>query len=284
MRKILLLLLIIFPICNSVKAETLKFNYNINADLVSCYIWRGQYNGGLSFQPDLAIGWESEHTSLSFGTWWSVGASDWGFRSGLPKTEDNDPNTKLTKEVDLHLDINLWGAIIGATHYYYFDGKNFFNFGSINSIKGSAQTEVTVGYDFSTLFPKVDLQILWNTTISGDDAQINGNRCHSTYIETTYHQHFNHDWVLTGVVGFSPWKGNYTDIKVKGKERDFAFNNITLRLDKTWSFKKCTFSAFVQGTMNTCNLSGSNAIIHASGDNKLEKQKLMGALGINISF
>lgn len=266
------------------RAGGMNFVCNASTDLVSCYIWRGLYNGGLSLQPDLSLGLEGEMTSFSLGSWWNVGASDWGFRSGLPETEDSNPNTQLTKEVDVYISAKLWGALLGITQYYYFDGKSFFNFGDINDIQGSAQTEANIGYDFSTLFPDVNLQLMWNTIFSGDDSKINGKRCFSTYIEASYCQTFDHGFSLTGVFGISPWKGKYTDIEVEGKAHDFAVNNLTVRLDKTWSFNKSELTLFVQGTMNTCNLNKENAIIMASGDNILEKQKLMAALGINFTI
>jgi len=268
----------------AVRAEGMDFVCNSSTDLVSCYIWRGLYNGGLSFQPDLSLGWEGEKTSISLGSWWNVGASDWGFRSGLPQTEDNNPNTQLTKEVDVYVSANLWGAVFGITHYYYFDGNNFFNFGDINKIQGSAQTEANIGYDFSSLFPDIDLQLMWNTMFSGDDSKIDGKRCFSTYIEASYCRAFNNGFSLTGVVGISPWKSKYTDMDIEGKARNFAVNNLTLRLDKTWGLGNGELALFVQGTMNTCNLNRDNAIIRASGDNILEKQKLMAALGINFTI
>lgn len=268
------------------RAENLEFCFDANADLVSCYIWRGLYNGGLSFQPEVYVGWESEHTSFTFGTWWNVGASDWGFRSGLKQTDDYNPNTQLTKELDIIGSLNLWGATLGFIHYYYLDGTNFFNFGDINTIKGTAQTEVNAGYDFSTLLPDVDLQLMWYTRISGDDGKINGKRCYSTYVEASYSQHFKYDFILNGAVGISPWRSTYTDIDVEGKARDFAVNNITLRLDKIWTLGKgnTKLDLYLQGTMNTCNLSKENALIWASGDDKLNKQKLMGAIGVRIAF
>jgi len=283
--KRILATLLLSTVFISAKAEDLSFSYNVEADVVSCYIWRGLYCGGLSFQSDLSLGWTSEHTSFSIGTWWNAGASDWGFRSGLPVTEDGNPNTQFIPEVDIIASLNLWGAVLGFTHMYYFDGENFFNFGDINTITGSALTEVTIGYDFSTLLPNVDLQLTWNTMVSGADGPIDGKRCFSSYLEASYSHHFNHNIDLTGVFGFSPWAGMYTDMDSENPQ-DFAVNNLTLRVDKTWPLcnDTCELDLFLQGTMNTCNLNKDNAIIHASGDDKLMKQKLMGAIGVCFSF
>ena len=286
MKKLICVAALVAAATFSSKAETLEFSYGASADVVSTYIWRGQYNGGLSFQPDLSIGWESEHTSFSFGTWLSFGASDWGFRKGIPAEEEYNPNTYLVKELDIYGSLNLWGVTLGFTHYYYLDGTNFFNFGDINEIEGTAQTEVSLGYDFSTLFPNVNLSLSWNTMVSGYDVTVGDEedkRAFSTYIEAAYTQNFERGMALTGVVGVSPWRSTYTDIYSE-TPKNFAVNNLTLRFDKTWSFDVCELTLYAQGTMNPCNINRENAIIRASGDDKLYLQKLMGAIGVNISF
>jgi len=286
MKRFFAILLLCTAFIEAGAQEKLSFSYNTKADLVSCFIWRGMYNGGLSFQPDLSIGWESDHTSFSFGTWWNAGASDWKFTSGLPVTEAGNPNTYFIPEVDLYGMLNLWGAIVGFTHYYYFDGNSYFNFGDVTKVQGTAQTEFTFGYDFSTLFPDVDLQFTWNTMVSGADAVIDGKRAYSTYIEASYSHHFNYDISLTGVFGFSPWMSLYTDFDDENYPQNFAVNNLTLRVDKSWSFcnDSCELDLFLQGTMNTCNINKNNAFINASGDDKLLNQKLMGAIGLSFSF
>lgn len=265
--------------------ENLEFSYTADADIVSCYIWRGLYNGGLSFQPEALVGWTSEHTSFNVGAWFNVGASDWCFRSGLPVTEDGNPNTQLTKEVDVMANLNLWGVTMGFAHYYYFDGTDYFNFGDIDKITGSAQTEVFLGYDFSTLFPNVNLSLTWSTMVSGADLVVDGKRAYSSYLEACYTHNFKYDISLTGVVGISPWMSIYTDGDEENA-KDFAVNNLTLRLDKEWTLADgvVTLDLFLQGTMNTCNLNKDNALIWKSGDDKLFKQKLMGAIGLNIAF
>ena len=62
------------------KAEV-EFAYEAGADIVSSYIWRGQYNGGLSLQPEGLVGFDANDGALSFraGVWASIGASDWKF-------------------------------------------------------------------------------------------------------------------------------------------------------------------------------------------------------------
>ena len=74
--------------------KAVEFAYEAGAEVVSAYLWRGLYNGGLSLQPDLEIGYDGEHSSLRVGVWGSVGASDWKFVKNLPTLLDgSNPNT-----------------------------------------------------------------------------------------------------------------------------------------------------------------------------------------------
>ena len=74
MKKLFSAVLIGFCAILTAKAEV-NFAYEAGAEVVSSYLWRGQYNGGLSFQPYVSVGYEGEKTSFSFGAWGSVGAS-----------------------------------------------------------------------------------------------------------------------------------------------------------------------------------------------------------------
>ena len=57
MKKVLVMAAALVAAVCSAKAEV-EFAYDAGAELVSSYIWRGQYNGGLSLQPDLEIGYD----------------------------------------------------------------------------------------------------------------------------------------------------------------------------------------------------------------------------------
>ena len=122
MKKVLVLAAAIMAVVLSAKAEV-EFAYEAGAELVSSYIWRGQYNGGLSFQPDLEIGYDGKHTSLRIGAWANVGASDWKFQKGMATYMDGDteinPNTRFVPEVDIIGSFSFYGATVGFNHYYY---------------------------------------------------------------------------------------------------------------------------------------------------------------------
>ena len=51
MKKVLVLAAAMVAVVMSAKAEV-EFAYDAGAEVVSSYIWRGQYNGGLSLQPE----------------------------------------------------------------------------------------------------------------------------------------------------------------------------------------------------------------------------------------
>ena len=84
------LLIVGLVIISMVAKAEVEFAYEAGAELVSAYLWRGQYNGGLSFQPDVEIGYDGEHTSLRVGAWASLGATDWKFQTGLDKDEEGN--------------------------------------------------------------------------------------------------------------------------------------------------------------------------------------------------
>ena len=78
MKKVLVLVAAMMAVVLSAKAEV-EFAYEAGADLVSAYLWRGQYNGGLSFQPEGLVGFDANDGNIEFraGVWANLGASDW---------------------------------------------------------------------------------------------------------------------------------------------------------------------------------------------------------------
>lgn len=269
--------------------QAVEFAYEAGAEVVSAYLWRGQYNGGLSLQPDLEIGYDGDLSSLRFGVWGSVGASDWKFQKGLPETEDGNPNTYFVPELDVVLNFNVAGLMLGLTHYYYFGGSPFLNWGKFDpadgSMAGSSQTEVTVGYDFRNKC-ELPLSITWNTMVLGNDlvevenadGSTRYKRAFSTYIEAKYDQPLPFEMTLSLALGMSPWASD-----VYGNER-FAVNNISARLEKAWEFDACELTLFGQGMLNTNGINRTNVFVWAAGDEKLYKPKLNGCIGLGLWF
>ena len=272
----------------SAKAEV-EFAYDAGAELVSAYIWRGQYNGGLSFQPDVEVGFDANDGAIEFraGVWANLGASDWKFKkNGLAIPDVYDPNTRFMPEVDFMAHVTAYGASLGYNAYYYCND-------------GSDHTsELWIGYNFSHFFgDKAGAYINWYTTVGGggdlkletDPAKLLAGQLErqafSTYIELGY----DYTWedlglTLGGQLGISPWES-----PIYGNEK-FAVTNLSLKINKEWEFEHLTLDLFAQGSLNPDGMVTDkndplyNVYIDAAGDDKLYNQKLNGTIGVGIWF
>jgi hypothetical protein len=272
--------------------EKAKFTYEAGAEVVSSYIWRGLYNGGLSFQPSASVGFVSASDKVKFdiNVWGNIGASDWKFRFGQPNPDENDmnPNTHFVPEVDFTATLQVYGLVLGATHYYYFGGQPFFS----GLGEGGSQTEVQVGLRFGDFSKASGLYFNWHTMVAGDDAfyqydendqviEGSGKRAWSTYIEFGYDAEFEHDITLGVCVGFTPWKSLYTDY-----EGTFAVNNISLRLGKTWNVADIVdIELFGLGSLNIYAINHGSPFAWEAGDYKIgAAQRLNGTIGLGFWF
>ncbi len=293
MKKIWLAVLLLIG-CAAIAKADVEFAYDAGAELVSAYIWRGQYNGGLSLQPDLEIGYDGELTSFRAGVWGNIGASDWRFKRNQPTYLDEDgveinPNTRFMPELDVILNFSVAGASVGMNHYYYCDGSNFLSwkkdadlFDANGEVNTTSVTEVWAGFTFDHLF-EVDAYINWYTNVAGNDfvwdEDGNAKRAWSSYIELGYNHSFEDiGLILGGQVGMSPWASD-----LYGNKK-FAVINVSLRLDKEFEFDACTLSVFAQGSINPDGFNKNNAYIKGAGDEKLYNQKLNGVIGLGIWF
>lgn len=288
MKKVLVLGAALMAVVFSAKAEV-EFAYDAGAELVSAYIWRGQYNGGLSFQPDVELGFNALDEAVQFraGVWANLGASDWKFKkNGLAIPDVYDPNTRFMPEVDFMAHVTAYGASLGYNAYYYCND-------------GSDHTsELWIGYNFSHFFgDKAGAYINWYTTVGGggdlkletDPAKILAGQLErqafSTYIELGY----DYTWedlglTLGGQLGISPWES-----PIYGNEK-FAVTNLSLKINKEWEFEHLTLDLFAQGSLNPDGMVTDkddpfyNVYIDAAGDDKLYNQKLNGTIGVGIWF
>lgn len=281
MKKFTLLCAAMVAAVLTAKAEV-EFAYDAGAEIVSSYIWRGQYNGGLSFQPDLEIGFNAMDEAIEFraGVWANIGASDWGFRKNLPYIDDYNPNTYFVPEVDFMAHVTAYGASLGYNAYYYCND-------------GSDHTsELWFGYNFSHFFgEKAGAYINWYTTVGGggdlkpetDLKQIAQGQLErqafSTYIELGYDYTFEEIGLTLGAqIGLSPWES-----PLYGNEK-FACTNLSLKVNKEWEFEHVTLDVFALGSLNPDGINKENVFIKGSGDDKLYNQKLNGVIGLGIWF
>lgn len=291
MKKILSVFLIAICAVFSAKAEV-EFTYEAGAELVSSYLWRGQYLGGLSFQPNATVGYEGENTSFSAGFWGSVGASDWGFRK---ETEiagiSMGDGTYFVPEIDFTASFTFFNVTLGLTHYYYFGGSNYFCWKKASDwsldelADNSSTTELSLGYNFADLLPEEhNLYVNWYTMVAGNDFKYEGltpKQNYSSYIELGYDYTFE-DWGLTlgAQVGMVPWASDFY-----GTEH-FAVTNLSLRAGKTFEFDACELEVFAQGMIdpNLMADDSESVFVKASGDNKIGCQSLNGTIGVGIWF
>lgn len=291
MKKVLVLVAAVMAVVLSAKAEV-EFAYDAGAEIVSAYIWRGQYNGGLSFQPDVEIGFDGEHTALRIGAWANLGSSDWMFRKDQG---DGTGFTRFMPEVDIVGSFFVYGLTVGFNHYYYCDGTNFFNWKSVADIDaqgGSSTTEVWAGYNFSHVFGnKAGAYFNWYTTVAGADILYEEStgeprRAWSSYMEVGYDFTFENAGITIGAqVGMSPWKSD-----LYGNEK-FAVTNVSLKFDKEWELDKCSINLFAQGSLNPNGMvtdpndpSYNVVLWKAAGDDKLYTQRLNGVIGLGFWF
>ena len=282
MKKVLVLLVACMATVLSAKAEV-EFAYEAGADIVSAYIWRGQYNGGLSFQPEALVGFNALDGNLEFrgGVWANIGASDWMFKSdGIGIPDVYNPNTYFVPEVDFIASVTAYGASLGYNAYYYCnDGSNH-------------TSELWAGYNFSHAFGQyAGAYINWYTTIAGGGdlkaetdlkklAQgITERQAFSTYIELGYDYTFE-DYGLTlgAQIGISPWES-----PIYGNEK-FNVVNLSLKINKEWEFDLVTLDLYALGSLNPDQLDNNNVFVNAAGDDKLYVQKLNGCIGLGIWF
>jgi hypothetical protein len=196
----------------------------LGSDLVSSYIWRGTYCGGVSVQPAGSIAYKG----FSLGAWGSVGF------------DSND-----TKEFDFTLGYAAGGFSAAITDYWFLPADadaqvGYFQYGSNNT---QHVFEGTLGYDFGVL------ALSWNTNFAGNDARrSNGDLAYSTYISLAVPFNLGGlEW--SAEVGMTPWEGAYAD--------KLNLTNVTLaaskeiQLSETFSlpvFGQITFNPAAQRT------------------------------------
>ena len=157
MKKLLVFSVALMATILSAKAEV-EFAYEAGAEIVSSYIWRGMYNGGLSFQPEGLVGFNAQDEAIQFraGVWASLGASDWKFKTdGVKLGDEFNPNTHFMPEVDFIASLTAYGASVGFNEYYYCDDGSTHN------------SEIWFGYNFGHFFGEyAGAYFNWYTVVS----------------------------------------------------------------------------------------------------------------------
>ena len=253
------------------------FTYEVGADIVTAYLWRGQNLGGLSIQPSVTLGWKG----LYLGTWANIGVDNWKFQ-------------KLNPELDITIGYDNYGVQLDLTHLYYFYGDQYFKgLGDANN-EGATTMELHAGINIGEWVEKVPLSIDWYTTVLGYDPILdadgnpvlneNGNakRAYSTYIQVGYDIHLPLDIILGVKVGFTPWKGMYSDYEaVWTNGQTVGITNLQLRAEREFELKGICLNVWGEAMFNCYGVNKDN-IIKTFGE--ASSQKLNACLGVGIYF
>ena len=254
------------------------FFYEVGADLVSSYLWRGQNLGGLSLQPSVTLGWNG----LYLCTWANIGADNWKFQ-------------KLNPELDITIGYDNYGVQLDLTHLYYFYGDKYFKgLGDANNEYSSSTMELHAGINLGEWVEKVPLSIDWYTTVLGYDpifnnqgeieVNENGNakRAYSTYIQVGYDITLPLDIILGIKVGFTPWRGMYSDYEEVWKNgQTIGINNIQLRAEREFELKGICLNVWGEAMFNCYGVTKDN-IIKTFGE--ASSQKLNACIGVGVYF
>ena len=164
-----------------------KVGFSIGGDVVSSYVWRGEYIAGTSIQPEMKL----ELGDISFSTWGSVDISGQGY-----------------KEVNLIASYSRSGFQLDITDYWCM-GERSYKYFMYESHRTDHAFEATLGYILPVA--KFPLSISWSTLFAGADyTKANQKRAYSSYLELAYPFEIK-DISLEASLGFTPWEGVYAD-------------------------------------------------------------------------
>ena len=255
-----------------------NFSFEVGADVVSNYLWRGQNLGGLSIQPSVTLGWKGIYIS----GWGNIGADNWKFNY-------------LNPELDVTIGYDNYGLKLDLTHLYYFYGDKYFKgLGDANNEYSESTMEVHAGIDVGEWASIVPLTVDWYTTVLGYDPVLdengnivlneNGNakRAYSTYIELGYDITLPLEIVLGIKVGFTPWKGMFTDYAEVWKNgQTVGINNIQLRAEREFELGGIYLNVWGEAMFNCYGVNKDN-IIKTFGE--ASSQKLNACIGVGVYF
>lgn len=161
---------IFLPQIGKAQQDDHKLNFNVSADLVSTYIWRGMYQTGASIQPTL--GFTIQGFSLT--AWGSTDFDGSSSSEGAAAKEIDLTVAYSFGNSGLTLSVaDLWWAGQGANKY--------FNFRSHETAH-----HFEAGLAYSLPVEKFPLSIAWYTMFAGQDKNNKGKQNYSSYMELNY--------------------------------------------------------------------------------------------------
>lgn len=251
--------------------EELGLTFEVGADLVSSYLWRGQNLGGMSIQPMVSLDWNGLYVS----GWANIGADNWSFE-------------ELNPELDITIGYDNFGLAVDLTHLYYFGGDPYFGKGGFKAQEQTTGStmEVHAGLHLGDWFEKFPLSLDWYTTVYGDDCYQDENgewhRAWSTYIQVGYQFELPLGMTLDTRVGLTPWRGMYSNYEEVWKNaKTVAINNINLRLQREFELKHIYLGVWGEMMLNCYGIDKTNLTTTLADK---ENQRLNWCVGASLFF
>ena len=251
--------------------EELGLTFEVGADWVSSYLWRGQNIGGMAIQPMVSLDWKGLYVS----GWANIGADNWSFE-------------ELSPELDITIGYDNFGLAVDLTHLYYFGGDPYFGKGGFKAQEQttSSTMEVHAGFHVGDLIEKFPLSLDWYTTIYGDDCYQDENgewhRAWSTYIQVGYQFELPLGMTLDTRVGITPWRGMYSFYEEVWEDaKTVAINNINLRLQREFELKHVYLGVWGEMMLNCYGIDKTN--LTTTLEDK-ENQRLNWCIGASLYF
>lgn len=188
MNKIYLItsLLLVFFTIQAQESEKKGLSFDLGAEMVSSYVWRGAYQTSVAIQPAVAL----NAGGFSLSAWGSV------------------PFSGTAKEVDFTIGYEMAGCSLSVTDYWW-AGENVYKYFEYGAHDTEHHFEASVSYALP--MKKCPLALSWNTLFAGEDYyKAKGKRAYSTYVTAAFP--FAIKTIrLEAEVGITPWESMYAD-------------------------------------------------------------------------
>lgn len=172
-------------IANDTVASDKKGKLELNLDLASRYLWRGQSWGGDYFVVQPTINY-AVTDKLTVGFWATSNFKmDYFYKDGTSSKGYQEIDFSLSYAVNSFLTIQVWDYYWPSVERVEGIDNGFFNYGK-NGVK---TVDLNVLFDFSEYdFP---LNATWSTLVAGNDYRYNANgrnpkQNYTTYLEVGY--------------------------------------------------------------------------------------------------
>lgn len=165
-------------------AASKESRLELNLDILSRYIWRGQSWGGdyVAVQPTINYGITDK---LSVGFWATSNLkSDYFYPDGTEGKGYQEIDFSLSYEINKWMTIQLWDYYWPTVERVEGINNGYFNYGS----DGTKTVDANLLFDFSEF--DLPLNLTLSTLIAGNDYRYEGNGEHhknyTTYVEADY--------------------------------------------------------------------------------------------------